>query len=102
LHGFAADFAQTLSRLGFDAQSLSEDEQLCLPLSVDAQNSSVRFVSTKTGNERKDPVKTSFDQRSTEESFRTLAETCFAIAATSKKLERVRLLSEYLNRLPAF
>lgn len=32
LHGFAADFAQTLRRLGFDAQALSESEQLELAL----------------------------------------------------------------------
>ncbi len=32
LHGFAADFAQTLRELGFEAQALSEEEQLGLPL----------------------------------------------------------------------
>jgi DNA ligase-1 len=32
LHGFAADFARTLRGLGYDAQSLSEDEQLELAL----------------------------------------------------------------------
>jgi DNA ligase-1 len=32
LHGFAADFAQSLRELGFDAQAISEDEQLMLPL----------------------------------------------------------------------
>lgn len=32
LHGFAADFARTLREHGFDAQSLSEEEQLDLPL----------------------------------------------------------------------
>ena len=32
LHGFAADFAQTLRELGFDARALSEDDQLWLPL----------------------------------------------------------------------
>ena len=32
LHGHAADFAQTLRELGFDAQALSENDQLQLPL----------------------------------------------------------------------
>jgi Cft2 family RNA processing exonuclease len=32
LHGFAADFAKAVRKLGFEAQSLSEDEQLELPL----------------------------------------------------------------------
>src|SRR2546421_7657486 len=34
LHGFAADFAQTLRDFGFDAQALSEEEQLALPLAL--------------------------------------------------------------------
>ena len=32
LHGFAADFARTIRQLGIEAQALSEDEQLELPL----------------------------------------------------------------------
>ena len=32
LHGFAADFAECLRELGFDARSLSEDEQMLLAL----------------------------------------------------------------------
>jgi Cft2 family RNA processing exonuclease len=32
LHGFAADFARAVRQLGFEAQALSEDEQLELPL----------------------------------------------------------------------
>ena len=32
LHGFAADFAQTLRERGYDAQALSQEEQLQLPL----------------------------------------------------------------------
>lgn len=34
LHGFAADFARTLRELGFDAQALSESEQLDLSLGL--------------------------------------------------------------------
>ncbi len=32
LHGFAADFAQSLREMGIDAQALSQEEQLTLPL----------------------------------------------------------------------
>lgn len=32
LHGFAADFARSVREMGFDAQALSQDEQLELPL----------------------------------------------------------------------
>jgi Cft2 family RNA processing exonuclease len=38
LHGFAADFARTLRELGFNAQALSEQEQLDLPLGVAADH----------------------------------------------------------------
>jgi DNA ligase-1 len=38
LHGFAAEFARTLRELGYDAQSLSEPEQLDLPLGVQSSH----------------------------------------------------------------
>ena len=38
LHGFAADFARTLRELGFDAQALSEHEQLDLPLGIQSSH----------------------------------------------------------------
>jgi Cft2 family RNA processing exonuclease len=46
LHGFAADFARTLRELGFDAQSLSEQEQLDLPLGVQSSHLSREYLST--------------------------------------------------------
>src|SRR5262245_729848 len=39
VHGFAADFAQTLRHLGYDAQALSEDEQLALAIGVNDSRS---------------------------------------------------------------
>jgi DNA ligase-1 len=38
LHGFAAEFARSLRELGFDAQSLSEQEQLDLSLGVQSNH----------------------------------------------------------------
>ena len=38
LHGFAADFAHTLREMGFDAQSLSEPEQLDLSLGLQSSH----------------------------------------------------------------
>jgi len=38
VHGFAAEFARTLRELGFDAQSLSEPEQLDLSLGVQSRH----------------------------------------------------------------
>jgi DNA ligase-1 len=37
LHGFAADFALTLREMGYDAEALSEEEQLSLPLLGESQ-----------------------------------------------------------------
>jgi len=45
VHGFAAEFARTLRELGFDAQSLSEPEQLDLSLGV--QSSHVAKLTTR-------------------------------------------------------
>jgi len=96
LHGFAADFAATLRGLGFDAAALSEDEQMTLGLNVDQRAAGIlpaperprpgRAVVANDGGHPSSP-------------FRPFVETCAAIAATTSKLEKVRLLSEYLKSL---
>lgn len=97
LHGFAADFARTLRAQGFDAQALSEDEQMALPFSVEASGSKVqgsKLVSSVPSS----PVVE--NQASTAVSnFRQFAETCVAIGSTSSKLEKVRVLAEYFQRV---
>ena len=54
LHGFAADFAATLRRLGYDAQALSEPEQLELslddPLEWSAANASAAALRPAAGS----------------------------------------------------
>jgi DNA ligase-1 len=95
LHGFAADFAQTLREMGYDAQALSEDEQMTLGLNVASAKVETRRVSNgQTGRARKSEPAALDTQ-----SFRRFAETCAVIASTSSKLEKVRLLSEYLRAL---
>ena len=95
LHGFAADFAQTLREMGYDAQSLSEDEQMTLGLNVTSAKVEVRRERKgQTGRARKSEPAAPDAQ-----SFRRFAETCAVIASTSSKLEKVRLLSEYLRKL---
>ena len=94
LHGFAADFAQTLRELGYDAQALSEDEQMTLGLG------STVSPSRRSAARGAKPTR---DARSpagiaTHSTFRHFAETCSSIAGTSSKLEKIRLLSEYLAR----
>jgi len=98
LHGFAADFAQTLGDLGYDASPLSEDEQFTLALGVDSRGSR---------NQRKtDPHRNPVASREAEtpqtigqHPFIAFAEACSRIAADSSKLEKIRHVAEYLNTL---
>jgi len=136
LHGFAADFAQTLRELGFDARALSEQEQLALPLvsaqSFISQNSGFKLkprsavvpgcdVSLRPGGFHQptldpslqenrslaiaDPLPSSgaggagFVPAPSSLGFLRFAETCAAIGAVRGKLEKVRILSEYLQPL---
>jgi DNA ligase-1 len=108
LHGFAADFAATLRELGFDAQALSEDEQMTLPL----VRSGGRRTETK-GEKRdvQDPGSSTLpadglasagpSETSPKSSTRFLAfaQACAAIASTSGKLEKVSTLAAFLRAL---
>jgi DNA ligase-1 len=99
LHGFAADFAQTLRELGFDAQALSQDEQLPLPLIGRAS------VAKRQGNEGgsraavASPQFENASERPASDSFLAFATVCARIGADSRKLEKVRLLSEYFSQI---
>lgn len=97
LHGFAADFAHTLRELGYDAQALSENEQLALPLGSSPKPQG-------PGSRSKIPVSAVSasllaGHESLPESFNRFAVTCSAIGETPGKLEKVRILSEYLGSL---
>lgn len=91
LHGFAADFAQTLRDLGFDAQALSESEQLSFKLEIDVSKKLVVPVS---------PVHSVTGKVVTHDvSFLRFAETCQHIGATTKKLEKTERLANYVATL---
>ena len=96
LHGFAADFAQTLRELGYDAQALSEDEQMTLGLGSTVSPSAGRSAARGARPTRDATSPANVPTHST---FRQFAETCASIASTSSKLEKIRLLSEYLRAL---
>ena len=49
LHGFAADFAQTLRELGYEAQALSEQEQFTLDLALDLKRKLARRRPARAG-----------------------------------------------------
>lgn len=122
VHGFAADFAQTLRGLGYRAQALSEDEQLALPLALagttpPAPRTPPRPARTgpafreSTGAERLREAATappggpsraapgSGHGVSAADSFLSFAETCARIGATPKKLEKITIVADYLRTL---
>ncbi len=131
LHGFSAEFAQTLRDLGYAAQALSEQEQFALALGALASGSAAKQqrspmaanadptrtpapVGPHVGDEyggKNDrgvppapgapiPGGNSGSGLETQPSlFIAFADTCAAIAGTSSKLEKVRLLADYLRRL---
>ena len=92
LHGFAAEFARDLRDRGIEAWALSEENQMELTLG-------------KTGHPVVAGVSPAFQSSaadtaaSTGSEFHAFASVGEAIAATPAKLEKVRLLAEYLRTL---
>jgi len=89
LHGFASDFAQTLRDLGYDAQALSEEDQLALPLAFGSVEKKKRVATTKSVPA---PILKG-------KLFSGFAAACARIGSTTKKLEKTKALAEYLREL---
>jgi DNA ligase 1 len=89
LHGFAAEFARDLRERGIEAWALSEENQMELTLG--------KTVLAGIG----DRVETNAAHRAaaTDSEFHAFADVGEKIAATPAKLEKVRLLAEYLRTL---
>lgn len=88
LHGFASDFAQTLRDLGYDAQALSEQDQLALPLAF--QGIDLPQAAPKNAEKK---------ERGEGPLFESFAGACARIGSTTKKLEKTRILAGYLSSL---
>ena len=88
LHGFAAEFARDLRDRGIEAWALSQQNQLELTLG------------TFRGIEPQPPPK-SVPNESGDSEFFAFARVGEQIAATPAKLEKIRLLSDYLRTLTA-
>ena len=91
LHGFAAEFARDLRERGIEAWALSEENQMELKLPK-----SVVAAGVPTGSFVNLPPETA---AATPSEFLDFANVGESIAATAAKLEKVRLLSEYLRNL---
>jgi DNA ligase-1 len=85
LHGFAAEFARDLRDRGVDAWALSEQNQLELTLG------GFRVVDSRTSG--------ALNSAEIASEFCAFAKVGEAIAATAAKLEKVRLLADYLRSL---
>jgi DNA ligase-1 len=96
LHGFAAEFARDLrENIGVEAWALSEENQLELRLPKNAVEAAVPSGKRSTMNK---PLRTAATTESELAHFANVGE---AIAATPAKLEKVRLLADYLRTLDA-
>src|SRR2546426_5782754 len=113
LHGFAADFAQTLRELGFDARALSEEEQLSLQLEISSSSlqvpgfklaeavAPVPAAREPTPDPCQEGSRTSVPRPSLpflcpQHGFLRFAEACCAVGAVGSKLEKIRLLADYI------
>ena len=88
LHGFAAEFARDLRERGIEAWALSEENQMELTLGK-----------TERGIVREVQPDAAHRAAATVSEFHAFAEIGEAIAATPAKLEKVKLLAEYLRGL---
>ena len=100
LHGFASEFAHTLRGLGYDAQPLSEEDQLSLPLTIapatpEKRKKAKRAAGDKAGPEVAGPRRV----LPASEAFQNFAAVCGEIGRTTKKLEKTRILAEYFRLL---
>ena len=99
LHGFAAAFARDLRARGVEAWALSEENQMELHLPAAGSTRpvppSARVSHTAESTEGPFPK----DASDTPSEFLTFANVGEAIAATPAKLEKIRLLADYLRGL---
>jgi DNA ligase-1 len=99
LHGFAAAFARDLRARGVEAWALSEENQMELHLPATGSTRPVppntRVSHTAESTEGPFPK----DASDTPSEFLTFANVGEAIAATPAKLEKIRLLADYLGGL---
>ncbi len=96
LHGFAAEFARDLRERGVEAWALSAQNQMELTLRSAPLPGSARASRAASGAP---PLDSGSAQVVSE--FRTFADLGEAIADTPAKLEKIRLLSDYLRGLQA-
>ncbi|MFL6588581.1 MAG: ATP-dependent DNA ligase [Chthoniobacterales bacterium] len=96
LHGFAAEFARDLRERGIEAWALSEENQMELGLKSGNRTRSRALLAAPM---QEDSERVREDASGSQSEFHAFATVGEAIAATPAKLEKVRLLAEYLRSL---
>ena len=99
LHGFAADFARTLRERGVEARALSQDEQLVLGIDSESKVSALMSKARNLEFEVQIPKSKVGSEEVSANCFVRFAEACSKIAGDSRKLEKVRIVAEYLREL---
>ncbi|PYL16563.1 MAG: DNA ligase [Verrucomicrobia bacterium] len=104
LHGFAGQFARDLRERGVEAWALSEENQMEFPSLGSARVSGAGEGASPSQTFRKDcfgetPKPGTRDACATQSEFLDFANVGESIAVTPAKLEKVRLLAEYLHTL---
>jgi DNA ligase-1 len=97
LHGFAREFARDLRERGIEAWALSEENQMELKLPKNVVAAGVPTGSAVNLPPETTPVR--LGPAATTSEFLQFANVGESIAATAAKLEKVRLLAQYLRTL---
>ena len=96
LHGFAAEFARDLRERGIDAWALSEENQMEFPLVQGATASQPLHPTPRRLGSRHSLIASA-----TQSEFAAFAEVGRSIGLTASKLEKIRVLADYLRTLNA-
>ncbi|HJW38494.1 MAG TPA: ATP-dependent DNA ligase [Candidatus Udaeobacter sp.] len=99
LHGFAAEFASDLRTRGVEAWALSEENQMEFPLHSGARTHPRGLVTTTSSRATAAAHADARGQGAPDSEFLAFANIGEAIAATPAKLEKTRLLADYLGGL---
>jgi DNA ligase-1 len=101
LHGFAAEFARDLRERGIEAWALNKENQMDLRLGPTTDTLPVASGKTRGEDVRQNAGQSGQNARASqsESEFFVFAEVGETIAATPAKLEKIRLLVDYLRTL---
>jgi DNA ligase-1 len=99
LHGFAAAFARDLRARGLEAWALSEENQMELHLPAAGSARPLRPSPSLSRTAESSETSFQHDACASESEFIAFASVGEAIAGTPSKLEKVRLLADYLRGL---